>query len=201
MPSLNLPVMPNFIQGWCMKSIVRGICLTLMLVALSSHAFARLNKDFSVCLDGIVSSGDNQDFKSRFTGFGGYIYGDWRFLPFLSVGLGWGISLYQGDLRWFRTDALTLLGRIIPYHRGRHELYLIGGLGERPLRTSLEPSWRGNHHAMIGAGWRYGLKGNWSTDLGLVYNLYSPDTNWLKVAELHLGVAYRFGANVPAAKR
>lgn len=125
-------------------------------------------------------------------GLGASAFGDWRPLPYVSLGAGFDFAEYPGS-NW-QTGSWNLGGRLFPLPADkRGEWYLQGTAGLELVTASLKDFWPGNFHGTAGAGYRLFMgKGN-ALDLGVEYDFFSPLHKPLQALALKAGWTWLFG--------
>ncbi len=151
-------------------------------------------QQFSVCLD-LVGDGAFAKGGPAFSpGAGGSLFGDWRPLPYLSIGTGFDFTLHSDFGSW-QTASWDLGGRIFPLGTGKGgEGYLQGTLGLNLATYGLEHTWPGNFHGTLGPGYRVFLDPGNAFDLGAQYDFFSPRSKPLQAVGVKVGWTWLFGA-------
>ena len=125
-------------------------------------------------------------------GIGASAFGDWRPLPYLSLGTGLDFADYPGS-NW-QTSSWNLGGRIFPLPADqRGEWYLQGTAGLDLLTASLQNRWPGNFHGTAGVGYRMFMGKGTALDLGVQYHFFSPIHTPLQAVGLKAGWTWFFG--------
>ena len=125
----------------------------------------------------------------------GYGYADINFTPWLSFGLGTGLTaLSQGSGRIY-IDETDFVGRISPWAKADWSPYLMGGAGFRPF-SELDPDhrwWAGNFGAFAGVGVRHPLVPGVDLDVTAYMDVDSPAGSPLGSAGMRAGFSFPFG--------
>jgi hypothetical protein len=141
--------------------------------------------------DGAFARGE----PSLLPGYGAVLFGDWRPLPYISLGTGFSFALHPDDGSW-QTASWDLGGRIFPLGTSREgEWYLQGTLGLELANYTLQKKWPGIFHGTAGPGYRVFVNPGNALDLGAQYELFSPLHAPLQAVGVKAGWTFLFGTN------
>jgi hypothetical protein len=129
-------------------------------------------------------------------GMGFSLLGEYRPVTVVSFAVGVGFTNYfgGGDMQ---TSWIDMGGRIYPMGtQEKGEAYLQGGMGMAPLMKTLDRHWQGRFHGTVGTGYRRFLGGNKALDMGVQYDLFSPEDCPLNSVGFKVGFSMSFGKKV-----
>jgi hypothetical protein len=177
---------------------IKIIILALLLALCPLAARAEDEGDeqqFSVSLDILGNGAFAKKGPSFSPGFGGSLFGDWRPLPYLSLGTGFDFT-HHSDFGSWQTASWDLGGRIFPLGTDKSgEWYLQGSLGLNLDTRTLKKEWPGDFHGAVGIGYRAFVNSGNALDFGAQYDLYSPMGNPLQDLGVKVGWTLLFGKN------
>ncbi len=167
--------------------------LLLLAFFISSARADENDQQFSVNLDLLVSGAfSSAPGPGLAGGLGAAAFGDWRPVPFLSLGTGLDFAEYPGG-NW-QTSSWSLGGRLFPLPMEKTgEWYLQGTGGLDFITQSLDKRWPGNGHLTAGVGYRLFQGPGTALDLGVQYDFFTPAHMPLEALGLKVGWTWLFG--------
>jgi hypothetical protein len=174
----------------------RRLFLALIPVAFT-FSFARAlgeDQQFTASLDGLLSGAfSSAPGGPGFSGgLGAAAFGDWRPVPFLSLGTGLDFTEHPGGA--WQTSSWSLGGRLFPLPMEKNgEWYLQGTAGLNLITDGLDKRWPGNFHGTAGPGYRLFMGKGTALDLGVQYDFFSPVHSPLQALGLKAGWTWLFG--------
>ncbi len=177
---------------------IRNITFILALLTLLFPPALRAEEteepqQFTVSLDLLADGAFAKGGPSFSPGFGAALFGDWRPLPYLSLGGGFNFALHPDEGSW-QIASWDLGGRLFPLGTGRDgEWYLQGSLGLELAAHTLRNFWPGNFHGTAGPGYRFFVNPGNALDLGVQYDLFSPLHDPLQAVGVKAGWTWLFG--------
>lgn len=167
----------------------RGLLLfCLWLAAIPSQTWS---SETSLSLDVLGSGAGSNAYSTNTGAYGFSFFGDWRPDPAISFGVGAGYMRLGGwDLSTSWVDIGGRLYPLQPFPFG--EMYLQGSMGSNPLYNK-DNAWKGHYHGNVALGLRCPLSGNRSLDLGVGYDIFSPELSPLNSVGLKAGLCWTFG--------
>jgi hypothetical protein len=181
------------------SAIRKKLSLVILLAALVPlPSFADEPEEaqqFSLSLDLLGGGAFARGGPSFAPGYGAALFGDWRPLPYLSLGTGFNFALHSDAGSW-QTASWDLGGRIFPLGTGKEgEWYLQGTVGLELATYTLQKKWPGNFHGTAGPGYRVFVNPGNALDLGVQYDLFSPLHSPLEALGVKAGWTFLFGTN------
>jgi hypothetical protein len=167
----------------------RGLLLFCLLLAVVPSK--TWSSETSLSLDVLGSAAGSNAYSADTGAYGFSLFGDWRPDPAISFGIGAGYMRLGGwDLSTSWVDLGGRLYPLKPFSFG--EMYLQGSMGANPLHSK-DKAWKGRYHGNVALGLRCPLSGNRSLDLGVGYDLFSPELTPLNSIGLKAGLCWTFG--------
>jgi nucleoid-associated protein YgaU len=193
------PNKKSFFKNQWESSMRKKLWLLFAIIIALLPLSARAQEDeqqFSLSLDLLGDGAFAHGGLSFSPGLGSAVFGDWRPLPYLSLGTGFDFTLHSDDGSW-QTASWDLGGRIFPLPATKQgEWYLQGTLGLNLVTDSLQHERPANFHGVAGAGYRFFVNPGNALDLGVQYDLFSPLASPIQAVGVKAGWTLLFG-NAP----
>lgn len=175
------------------KKFIHILVLSLALVFISGAQADENDQQWTASLDLLgLGAFAPKGGPSLAGGLGAAAFGDWRPVPFLSLGTGLDFAGYPGG-NW-ATSSWSLGGRLFPLPMEKNgEWYLQATAGLNLATQTLKAEWPGNFHGTFGAGYRLFQGPSNALDFGLQYDFFSPVHLPLQALGLKVGWTWLFG--------
>lgn len=165
-------------------------CAVLLPSLALANFSVTLNAQYSRVLDQ-----DKANALGHWNGLGGTLFLEFQPVDFFSLGGALNFTPYFGVAQAAADPSFSAYAdgvvRILPLGmRGKFSPYLLGTFGWNPNSVLNLSGWNGNYHAQAGLGFYWFADAQSAMDLGFTYNVFSPETNLLKAASAHVGLAF-----------
>lgn len=184
--------------GFCARAarlfLFAGVFALAILIVGVSSARAEFQSQTTLTLSGtgnmIIAHPGR--FMPNSACLGGYLFFDWRPLPFVSFGIGGGGLSGPQDPSWSVMEY-DLGGRIFPMGYNKDaEFYLQGGVGILNKNNNVDDAGK-RVHGTAGVGYRMWKWKPFGFDVALVYDAYSPRLTPLSVLGARIGFCWGLG--------